>query len=265
MLYRLIIILFIVIASAGQTLCHETSEATVDFAEKTGAYAPTDTQFMDEGGKDVTIRGLIHGGPAVLTLIYFKCPEACNPLLNNLAEALANQKLDPKSFTVITISISPDEGPADAAHKKEQIMHNFQKPFPPDSWRFLTGTDENIDRLADSIGFSFRKEGDDYVHPLGLVFIAPDGKITRYLHGTYFLPFDLQMGLLEASKGKIGPPVMRAFAVCYGYDPASGKYVFRAVQVAMVASLLFTTGFMLFLFRGKKKKKKEEVTQNGGS
>lgn len=242
---------------------HETSSETIDFIEKRGSYAPIDLSFNDENGRAVTLKEIMGKRPAVLTLVYFHCSEACNPLLNNIAEALANLKIDPNGFVVITVSISPEEGPKDARQKKNDFMYTFKKPFPESSWRFLTGSGNHIRKLADATGYSFRKEEDDYVHPLGVVFLAPDGKITRYLRGTFFLPFDFQMGLMEASQGKVGSPMVRAFSICYGYDPAAGKYVLNATRIGMGGSILFAAAFLMFLFMtGKRKVKKEQAPEN---
>jgi protein SCO1 len=258
------LILFLIVLLQGQCVAHDASTETIDFVEKRGGYVPLDTHFKDESGKEVTLRDLMRGRPALLTLIYYHCADACNPLLNNLASALANLKLDPKKYQVITASISADEGPDAAAKKKKNIMNTLPKTFPGDSWRFLSGDEKGIKELADSIGFSFRKDedGDEYVHPLGVVFLAADGKITRYLHGTYFLPFDLEMGFLEASKGKVGSPLVRTFSVCYGYDPASGKYILNIARISGVSTIIFAALFLAFLFRKKKERKKESSDMN---
>jgi len=50
-------------------------------------------------------------------------------------------------------------------------------------------------------GFHFKKVGEDFEHPVSLIIVTPDGKITRYLYGTEFLPFDIKIALLEASQG----------------------------------------------------------------
>ena len=60
----------------------------------------------------------------------------------------------------------------------------IEKTFPADTWRFLTGDKENIDKLTDAIGFHFKRVGDDFEHPVSVVILAPEGKIIRYMYGT---------------------------------------------------------------------------------
>jgi protein SCO1 len=222
-----------------------------DFKEKLGSLAPLDLPFADEQGKNVTFRQVMGKKPAILTLIYFRCPGKCSPLLNNLADTLAALKVDPKKYVVLTVSIDPTENPELVKEKKKNYFNTFEKPFPEETWRFLTGNEENIRKLADSVGYSYRFEDGQFVHPLGLVFLSPEGKITRYLNGIVYLPFDLEMGLLEASKGMVGAPVKRALLLCYAYDPGSRKYELSITKIAGLATLFFIALYILiFLLRG---------------
>jgi hypothetical protein len=41
----------------------------------------------------------------------------------------------------------------------------------------------------------------------------PKGKITRYFYGMAYLPFDIKLGLIEASEGKIGPTIRKMSSV----------------------------------------------------
>jgi len=92
-----------------------------------------------------------------------------------------------------------------------------------------------------------------------LVILSPDGKITRYMYGTEFLPFDLKMALLEASEGRVGPTLSKVLRFCFSYDPKGRKYVFNTLKVTGIVTLLFALSLILFLvFKGKKKPIKEE-------
>ena len=54
--------------------------------------------------------------------------------------------------------------------------------------------------------------------------------------GLSFQPFDVQMGLMEASKGRVSPTVRRALLYCFTYDPARQAYTFNIIRVAGTAS-----------------------------
>jgi protein SCO1/2 len=135
----------------------------------------------------------------------------------------------------------------------------IQKPFPEDTWRFLTGDKDNIHKLTDAVGFRFKRVGEDFEHPVSVMILAPDGKITRYMYGTDFLPFDLKMALMEASQGKIGPAISKVVRFCFSYDPKANKLVFNTLKVTGTVTLLFALSFVLFLlFKGRKQHPKEE-------
>ena len=51
--------------------------------------------------------------------------------------------------------------------------------------------------------------------------LSPEGKISRYLYGIDFPPRDMQLALVEASKGKVGTTLDRVLLSCFKYDPAS--------------------------------------------
>jgi protein SCO1/2 len=135
----------------------------------------------------------------------------------------------------------------------------IERPFPEDAWRFLTGDKENIRKLTDAVGFHFRREREDFLHPVSLILLSPDGKITRYIYGTDFLPFDLKMALLEASEGRVGPTVGKVLRFCFSYDPKGRKYVFNTLKVTGIVTLLFALSFIAFLvFKGKRRQTEEE-------
>jgi protein SCO1/2 len=129
----------------------------------------------------------------------------------------------------------------------------IEKSFPEGAWRFLTGDQENIHKLTDAIGFHFKRQGQDFLHPVSLVILSSEGKITRYIYGTEFLPFDLKMALMEASEGRVGPTLSKVLKFCFSYDPEGRKYVFNTLKVTGIVTLLFAFGFILFLvLKGKK-------------
>jgi protein SCO1/2 len=138
----------------------------------------------------------------------------------------------------------------------------IQKPFPEDAWRFLTGDKDNIHKLTDAVGFHFKRAGEDFEHPVSVMILAPDGKITRYMYGTDFLPFDLKMALMEASQGKIGPAISKVVRFCFSYDSKANKLVFNTLKVTGTLTLLFALSFVVFLlFKAKKQHPKEELQE----
>jgi protein SCO1/2 len=164
-----------------------------------------------------------------------------------------------KDYRVLTLSFDETEKPSLALEKKKIYLKMIEKPFPEKAWIFLTGNKENIRKLTDAMGFRFRRQGEDYLHPVALIIISRDGKITRYIYGTEFLPFDLKIALMEASEGRIGPTLSRVLRFCFSYDPKGRKYVFNTLKVTGIVTLVFALSFILFLVsKGKRKAIQEE-------
>jgi protein SCO1/2 len=220
---------------------------SVGIDEKLGQRIPLDTIFNDEAGKPVPLRALVTK-PTLLLLVYYECPNICNPLMNSLVETLNRTEIEPlRDFQVLTISFDETETPALAARKKDNYLKSFQRPFPPEAWRFLTGDKKSIDAVTDAVGFRFARTGRDFNHPGVITVLAPDGKIIRYLHGITFMPFDLKMSLIEASKGQTMPALNRVLAFCYSYDPEGRKYAFNFLKVAGVSMFTFIGLFVAWL------------------
>ena len=158
---------------------------------------------------------------------------------------------------MVTFSFDPLETTDMAAHSKQTFMTAMQNPsYPADAWRFLIGTQQNILQLTDAAGYYFKKEKDDFLHPLAIFVVAKDGTIVRYLIGQRFASIDLSMALLEASEGRIGSPIKTALQFCFSYDPEGRRYVFNMLRVSGSVILLTLGSFLLFLILSGRKKKK---------
>ncbi len=227
----------------------------VGIEEKLGSSVPAELTFNDEEGRTVALKSLL-GKPTVLTLVYFECPGICTPLLNNLTDTLNRLDMAPgQEFQLITISFDPKDTPTVAAKKRENYIKQLHKPCPTEAWRFLTGDQAAIDKITDAVGFRYKKTGNDFNHPGVVMVLSPDGRMMRYLQGIQFMPFDIKMGVIEASKGRPMPTVSRVLAFCFTYDPEGRRYVFSTLKVAGVATLGIIACFGGFLYLTTRKRK----------
>jgi protein SCO1 len=218
-----------------------------------------DLIFNDEDGKPVTLKQLIHT-PTILAFVYLHCPNVCSLLLQNLADTLNRMPAEPgKEYIVLSISFDETEKPALALEKKKLYLKMIQRPFPEDAWRFLTGNKKEIDQLAETLGFHFKRVGEDFEHPVTLIILSADGKIIRYIYGSDPLPFDLKMAIVEASQGRIGPLINKVVRFCFSYDPRANKLVFNTLKITGIVTLLFALLLIVFLLlKGKKLHAEEE-------
>ena len=225
----------------------------IGIQEKLGQFIPLALTFYDENGNPRRLSEFIQS-PVVLAPVYYSCPNVCNFLLQNIAGALGKLPAEPgKEYVVLAFSFDETEEPPLAAEKKKLYLQMIGKPFPPESWRFLTGEKENILKLTEAVGFQFQRVDKDFQHPVALIILSQEGKIIRYLYGTDILPFDLKMALLEASEGRVGPTISKALRFCFSYDPKGRRYVFNTLKITGIATLTFALLFSLFLmFKGKR-------------
>jgi protein SCO1/2 len=222
--------------------------------EKLGSPAALDVVLKDELGNSVRLQQLVDK-PTILTLNYFRCASICTPLLNGLASALNGVELKPgQDFQVITVSFDPTDTPEIAHQKQINYLGEMRRQFPPQAWRFLTGEAGATRKLADSVGFQYRAQGDQYVHPGAIMILTPKGVVSRYIYGISFLAADLQIALQDASRGQVRPTISRIAAVCYTYDPASRTYVFSMTRAVGTATLLLAGGFVLYLVLGRRRR-----------
>jgi protein SCO1/2 len=253
-LSSIILSLFLV----SNSFSSEKIEIGVD--EQLGKFIPLDVTFSDEKGNSVTLGDLITG-PTVLALVYYNCPGICNPLMFELANVMNKSDLEPGyDYNVIAISIDEFEDSEKALAKKNEMLSGFDKEISPDSWRFLTGSLDNIKKVANAAGFYFKREGAELRHAGTLIFIDKEGKICRYLfpgytenHGYGILPFDFKMAVIETSESRVTPTVARFLRFCFSYDPEGQKYALNITRIFGAAILLFAGLFFLIVkFKPKK-------------
>ncbi len=233
----------------------ETTTYEVGLEEQLGQKIPLDLSFVDEQGKSVTLQELVTG-PTIIAPVYYQCPNVCNFLQAGLARVLPQLKLTPlEQYRVLSISFDETETPQLAESSKRNYFAAIGREYPPDAWRFLTGDLHNILRLTDSVGYHFQRQGEDFIHPVAIFVVSGDGTIVRYLHGTSFLPMDLSLALIEASKGRIGATIRKMATFCFSYDPQKKTYVFNLLRVAATVTIVTAAAFLTFLIvTGKKRR-----------
>ena len=229
----------------------------VGVEEHLGDTVPLELRFTDDDGRSIALGELVDV-PTILTMVYYRCPNACDLMLTGLASVLSHLAGEPgKDYRVVTVTIDDRETVGDALEAKRIGLESIQGPYPPAAWRFLTGPAESIFSLAGAIGFHFERAGEDFDHPLGIVVLSPQGKIARYMMGTDFLPLDLRMSILEASTGTIGPTIGKFLRFCFRYDPKSRTLVFGTLRVTATVTLALAGALVVYLvISGRKRRAK---------
>lgn len=231
-----------------------TTEVGVD--EHLGEIVPLELEFLDEDGVPTKLGDLIDK-PTILSLVYFRCPSICTPLLSGLADVVDRIDLEPgEDYQILTISFDVRETPDLAKRKQANFLKAVQREISPEAWRFMSGDSASVAAVTDAVGFRYIPQGKDFMHPGVIMVLSPGGKISRYLYGITFLPFDVKLALMEASEGKVSPTIRRVLLYCFSYDPEGQTYVFNLLKVVGTLITVMAVGFVAYLLISSKRSRK---------
>ncbi len=243
----------------------------VGIAQHLNTQLPLNLAFTDDAGQPVHLGDYFGKRPAILALVYYRCPMLCSEELDGLTSALQMLKFVPgKDFNIVVVSIDPNEGPDLAAAKKRNYLKRYGRPETANGWHFLTGTQPSIDALSQAVGFKYVKlqvpgsNATQYAHASSIQIVTPEGKLAQYYMGVEYSPKDMLLGLNEASSNRIGSPVDNILTYCYHYDPQANTHsliVARVVQLGGFFTLLILGGFMVIMLRRDYRQAPEPVSK----
>lgn len=224
----------------------------VGIIEQLGDTIPLDVWFLNESNDTVSLRQLIDK-PTVLMFVYFDCPNLCSPLMDGVADVISKTDMQlGKDYQIITISFNTKDTPEKAREKKVNFVQKISKENQK-YWMYLTGIQENITTVTEAVGYKYKAQGLDFAHASAIIILSPHGKITRYLYGLTFLPFDLKMAIIEAQKEIARPTINRILEYCFAYNPASKTYTIQITRI--IGSIMVVIALIIFIMLIVKKKK----------
>ncbi|MBF0197903.1 MAG: SCO family protein [Planctomycetes bacterium] len=256
----------------ANTSLTKPEEVQPGVVEKLGAVIDLENTFTDEYGKEVKL-GEYFDKPVILMPVYFRCPGICTPVLYEVASAINRCALTPgKDYRIISISFDARERevPDLAKNKKAAVYKEVISSgkelkktrvlnLEPKDWVFLTGKEENIKKLTDSLGFHFLRDQEDFIHSGSVITLSPEGKIVRYLDGLKILAMELKLAIYDAETGTTASIMHKLERLCFAYDPQGRKHVLQINRIILLVSIVPVSLFALFLFLRKKKKPQEKV------
>lgn len=233
----------------------QTQDPDVGVVEHLDEYLPDGIYLIDEDSARVELKSLIDK-PTVLNFVYYRCPGICSPLMEGLAEVMDKSDLKAgDDYQVLTISFDPTEDITIAKVKKTDCINMVEKKEEISSgWHFFVSDSASIAKATNAVGFKYIKTGNDFTHTASVMVISPDGKITRYLNGIYYLPFEFKMAVIEANKGQSGPTINKILQYCYSYDPTGQTYALNITKITGTIILFFAGIIFLFLILKPKRK-----------
>lgn len=222
----------------------------VDVEEHLGEPLPLQARFLDEEGREVRLADVLpKDKPTLVTLVYYQCPMLCNLVINAQASAMREVGLElGKDYEAVTVSIDPQDTPPQSTDRRRRHLQSMGKPESA-PWRFLTGTQENISKLSEALGFKYTYDEStkQYAHPAVVHVITPEGSISRYLYGTSFPAKDMKLALLEAAGGRVGTSFDRVMLSCFKYETASKRYSFYVFGFIRTGAMLVFSALSVML------------------
>ncbi len=234
--------------------------------EKTGTMLPLDAAFTRSDGQKVHLSDEFSDGkPVILSLVYYSCPSLCGFNQQALVDAVLSGPRNLKlgaDYRIVVVSIDPDDTPADSAKKKELYQAKIGLGPTAPGFTYLTGTESNIQALADAVGFGFKrnpypKGGDKFLHSTGIFVVTPEGRLSQTILGITYEPDTLHLALVDASHGKLGRGMLN-LALCCGamhFNPNTGRYENNPWFYAGTAGGLLTIAcvgvFLAIMWRGE--------------
>ncbi|MDO8349380.1 MAG: SCO family protein [Planctomycetota bacterium] len=241
-----------------------TLEARVEDAsmrDKTNAQVDANLTFTDERGYPYQLKQLFPGKrPVVLLLGYYTCPAMCGQVMQAAFRALNDVALEPgQDYQVLSVSIDPRETAATAKQRKDAFLPKFAKIGAADGWRVCVGDAENIRQLTETVGFRYywSEHTNQYAHPPAVIFLTPDGRVSRTIVNTEFDPDDLHLALVEASAGKLGTLWDAVRLNCLTFDSRTNSYSMQAMTVMQIGgaiTVVALAGMILFMLRKERQR-----------
>jgi protein SCO1/2 len=231
--------------------------------------------LVDSSGQAVNLATYFQDGkPAILVLVYYDCPVVCPRVLEDLRRGINGMDLTVgKDFNVIVASFDPTNTVAQAAEQREISVVGYVKGESPEiarGWNFHVGGENNVGAIAEAVGFQYRflPQSGEYSHPIAMMVLTPEAKVSRYIYGFGYQPRDLKIALMEASQGKLVRSIGdRLILFCYMYDPNAGGYTLQAVrimQLAGVVTMVLLFGGIAVLFVRERSRRRTPARAAGG-
>jgi protein SCO1/2 len=146
--------------------------------------------LVDQDGKTVSLADFL-GKVVVVDFIYTRCPlpDVCPRLSANFASV--SKKVRDVEFLSITI---------DPQYDTPAVLSDYARRWRAGaSWKFLTGTPEQIQKVAELFGLVYWAEEGSITHTVATAVIGRDGTLAARIDGAGYRP-DQLLALIESVK-----------------------------------------------------------------
>lgn len=253
---RFTLLLLVIISSITSIY---SSNAPYEFKEvgvvnKIGATITQNIYLTDEFDKIINLNDLISNKPTIINFVYLNCPLLCHLHLDGLTEVVKQSEYDVnKDFQIVSISIDPKETNENLKLYKKKYLKQLSIS---NGWSFLKGSQEDIIKLTNNIGFKYKyiKRTNDYSHPSVIYFYK--NKITNYLEGVTFDKKIFDFSVMTAKPVKSFKE--KVITYCYYFDPDNQTYsftIFKILRLLCLITVCILSIIIIHLLRKERRQK----------
>jgi protein SCO1/2 len=188
-----------------------------------------EVRFTAADGRSVKLSDL-RGKPLVLSMVYTSCYQICPMTTRYLSQVVdkARDALGEDSFAVAVVGF-------DVALDTPAAMRYFanKQGIADDGWNLLSVDRNDVERLADDLGFLYTPSANGYDHLIQATIIDSNGRVYRQVYGQVFDTPLLVDPLIDLVLGRSSPeqPILASLVskiklFCTTYDPARDGYYF---------------------------------------
>ncbi|MGK0349825.1 MAG: protein SCO1/2 [Planctomycetota bacterium] len=249
----------------------ESTDLGAQQLDKIGAMVDRELEFIDERGYPFKLKQLFPGKhPIVLMMGYYECPAMCGQVLDAAFYALSRTDLQPGTdYRVLSVSINPEETAEIAANRKGVFLPRLMKTGGDAAWHLLVGDEAKTKALAESVGFQFywSEATQQFAHPPSLIFLTPQGKVSRVIVNTYFEPEDVRLALVEASQGTLGDFWDEVKLSCLTFDSRTNTYSLAVMTLMRVggAVTVIVLAAMIWIMLRRERRTAESNASNSSA
>jgi protein SCO1/2 len=190
----------------------------------------------------------LRGRPVALSLVYTSCYHVCSGLTLRLRDTVkvARQALGNDAFSVVTVGFdTPNDRP------ERMRAYARERGATQPGWYFASTDATGIERLAQTVGFTYFASAKGFDHVTQTTIIDARGRVVLQVYGEDFAPPLVVEPLKKLVWGQnldrrtLAGLVNTVKLLCTIYDPTSGRYRFDYSLIVNVVAGSLALGIAL--------------------
>jgi protein SCO1/2 len=201
------------------------------------------TKLVDQTAGPVDLAADFRGKVILTSFIFTRCPDKDECPAVSAKFAALQQRLDPRRFHLVEISLDP-------VYDSPWVIHQYAQQFGAraQSWSIVTGQQHEIQHLLDRFGISSLRVSDaNFIHNDKVFVTTPDGKIADIVQGVAFSPDELAAqaqhlaGMSSNPFGRLKLALVAGAVALCGGSQFAGVVLLETVLFLIIAVISFFT------------------------